>query len=207
MFGTDNYSYIRDGVKTGQVYYYGDDYYLVSPKYYKKHIEPILKSIDEAESEYANQDGGPWDNFSDLDNVEYEDETKRESDADYNARLQERINEMMKTRSASSDDLNTDIAKAYKEFCKTWVSEYELKNSYNISVVWNWPSNQIYLIKGIDSKYIIDNAPDKFENRKIYSGSGVQYQYLDKFIYNNDSYIENQFYFNRDDLKNVGVIK
>ncbi len=208
VFETDDYDYVRDGILAGKIYYYKDDYYLVSPEYYKSVIEPLMDTISDAESEFANDYGVPGDQHTLDPDTEFEiDDESKESDAEYNARLQERINEMLKSGAASSESLITDIAKAYKEFCKTWVSESELKNTYKISAVRNWPKNQIYLMQEFDNKLIIENVPDKFVNGDIYSSSGVQYQYLEKFVYEGESYIEKQFYFNREDLISVGVIK
>lgn len=111
---------------------------------------------------------------------------------------------MLKYGFASSEDLHTEIGKAYVKFCKDWVSEYELNNSYGISVVYGY-ENLVYIIG--DDNYILQNAPDEFESGKVYSDNGISYQYLDKFEYNDKSYDKQQLYFNRTDLINKGIIK
>ncbi len=200
-YSTGNINNLVDGMLNGDIVYIDGKYYC-SPEYFEM--------ISNEEIVYENDvSDGTANNEHTLDpDTEFEiDDESKESGAEYNARLQERINEMLKSGAASSDSLKTDIAKAYKEFCKTWVSESELKNTYKISAVRNWPKNQIYLMQEFDNKLIIENVPDKFVNGDIYSGSGVQYQYLEKFVYEGESYIEKQFYFNREDLISAGVIK
>jgi hypothetical protein len=93
------------------------------------------------------------------------------------------------------------------EFCDVWVSEYELKNQYKISVVWDWSDNEVYLIWGIDKRYIIEGAPDKFVSGTVYTGDYITYQYLEMFEHDKDSYTENQFFFNREELINKGIIE
>lgn len=169
-------------------------------------IDPNYKTDKDREYEIAEREY--IDNFA-SDTVVIPDtpDTAEESNVEDDVALQERISAMSRYGLGSSEDLETNIGKAYIEFCNSWVSEYELKNTYIISVVWNWPKNQVYLILDIDNNFILENAPDKFVSGEIYSGSGVQYQYLEKFEYEGESYIENQFYFNREDLITAGVIK
>lgn len=133
-----------------------------------------------------------------------EDDTEKTNDKKAS---DETIKAMSRYGFGNSEDLETSIGKAYIEFCNSWVSEYELKNTYNISVAWNWPKNQIYLMLDFENKLVIESTPDKFASGEIYSGSGIQYQYLEKFEYKGESYIEKQFYFNREDLKTASIIK
>lgn len=169
-------------------------------------IDPNYKTDKDREYEIAEREY--IDNFA-SDTVAITDtpDIAEESRVEDDAALQERISAMSRYGFGSSEDLETSIGKSYMEFCNSWVSEFELKNTYKISAVRNWPKNQIYLMQEFDNKIIIENTPDKFVSGEIYSGSGLQYQYLEKFEYEGESYIENQFYFNREDLITAGVIK
>lgn len=107
VFGTNNYDYVRDGILAGEIVYYYDDYYLVSPKYYEKEIEPQLKAISDAEEDYANH---VYDSDSDgpiyLDPEFSTGDNSDESNADDDAALQDRINRILNegVSSASSSD-------------------------------------------------------------------------------------------------------
>jgi hypothetical protein len=119
----------------------------------------------------------------------------------------DRIKKMNKYGFATSEEMETEIGKAYMDFCNEWVSEHELKNTYDTSVVKSISDDKLYLITNVDSRYIITGALLKPESGTIYTNGEVQYQYLEKFEYDNQSYDQKQYFFSRADLIKVGVIK
>lgn len=170
----------------------------------KNDEEDLQYLRDLAEREYINKFSGAT--LAPDYEVTYPDEDSKDNADDVDA-VSARIKEILESGASSSEDLDTEIGKAYSEFCKIWVSEYELKNTYDVSTVWSWYNNKMYLLYGTNNKYIIEGTPDKFMSGTVYTNGEVQYQYLEKFEYNGESYKENQYYFSRKDLINKGIIK
>jgi hypothetical protein len=202
LYSTDNLRLLAENIIDGYVVYMNDRYYC-SPEYFKMMEDTqIVYEHDVSEDDDSTRDIilTPDAKFIFAEDDEEEEAAKEEAT---------RINMalMMKYGFASSEDLDTEIGKAYVKFCDTWISEYELENSYGISTVWSWPNNSLYLIIDTENNYIIEAIPDKFVNGTIYTNGEVQYQYLEKFVYKGESYTENQYYFNRKDLINKGIIK
>lgn len=123
-------------------------------------------------------------------------------DTQSDTELDDKISNLIKTGFAGSEDFDTELGKAYLKFCETWISESEL-NAYGISVAWDWPDNEIYLLWDIDKKYVIGGAPDKFVSGSVYTDGNIEYQYLEKFEHNGEKIPVNQYYFNRADLVNI----
>lgn len=202
LYSTENLRLLAENIIDGYVVYMNNRYYC-SPEYFQMLYDAEIKyEYDMAEDDDYTRDVilTPDAKF-----IFTEDDKEKEA-AEEDAR-RTRIALMMKYGFASSEDTDTEIGKAYMKFCNTWVGEYELKNTYGISAVWSWPDNRMYLIIDTNNKYIIENTPDKFVNGIIYTNGEVQYQYLDKFEYNGESYNEDQYYFNRKDLINKGITK
>lgn len=99
-FKTDNFDIVRDGLLTGEVVHYEDEYYLVSPAYYKKVIKPIMDQIQSSEDEYGYP--GEIGNVLDPD-AEYiiidedEDSVKADEEA-----LNKRIKDLLENGGATS---------------------------------------------------------------------------------------------------------
>lgn len=139
--------------------------------------------------------------------TEYEiiDDDKKDKDPD--AELDAKISNLLKTGFASSKDLDTELGKAYLEFCNTWISETELESMHKIRTVWDWPDNQLYLLIGLDDKYIIEGTPKAFVSGEVYTNGILRYQYLEKFERDGEYFEVKQYFVNREDLKNKGIIK
>ncbi len=130
-----------------------------------------------------------------------------EDEKDPDAELDDKISNLLKTGFASSKDLDTELGKAYLEFCNTWISETELESMYKIRIVWDWSDNQLYLLIGIDDKYIIEGTPNTFVNGEVYTDGILRYQYLEKFERDGEYFEVKQYFVNREDLRNKGIIK
>ncbi|MHB8064080.1 MAG: Ig-like domain-containing protein [Ruminiclostridium sp.] len=169
-------------------------------------IDPNYKTDTDIERELAERKY--IDDFSDdtLDDktIVLDENNESKNTADSKKDSEQRIIEMAKYGFASSEDMDTELGKAYLEFCATWVSESELKY-YGISTVLSLSDNRIYIIIDTKNKYILENTPNKFTSGKVYTTSGVQYQYLEKFEYNGESFTKNQFFFSRADLIKKGI--
>ncbi|GAA4296688.1 hypothetical protein GCM10023142_35710 [Anaerocolumna aminovalerica] len=53
----------------------------------------------------------------------------------------------------------------------------------------------------------IENVPDELTSGEIYTGNGIQYQFVEKFEHNGKFEEFNQLHFNKEDLINNGIIK
>jgi len=131
---------------------------------------------------------------------------KKENSEEDEIELQERMELVLKYGFSSSEDAKTEFGKAYIKFRDEWVSEYELKNSYKISVCWNIVYKRFSFDLYPDDFFCIENTPQKFTSGEIYMGNDIQYQYLEEFEYNGESRTENAFFFNREDLINKEII-
>lgn len=202
LFETDNFDFVREGMLKGEIIHFKDNYYYISPGHYNAVIEPILESMESSTNE--GMYSGERNNVLDPD-AEYEiiNETKSNSKEE----LAKKIYNLRRTGFASTETLDTKLGKAYLEFCDVWVSETELKNIYKISTEWDWPDNQLYLLIGIDDKYIIENTPSIFISGEVYTDGIVKYQYLEKFERDGESFEIKQYFFDRKDLINKGIIK
>lgn len=204
---TNDFDLVRAGMLKGKIKYVENDDYLVSPDYYKKAIKPELDRMKASEKEYANPNGT---NVLDPD-VEFEIEDSKSKDkakTNSKAETDKKIYNLKRTGFSSTETLDTELGKAYLEFCDTWVSQTELKNIYNISTEWDWPDNQLYLLMGVTDKYVIEGTPNTFVSGQIYTNGEVKYQYLEKFERNGKSFDNiKQYFFDREDLINKGIIK
>lgn len=117
------------------------------------------------------------------------------------------LKKMIKYGFSTSEEMNTESGKAYIDFCDSWIGDSELKYSYGISVIHSFNDNLLYILIDIDNKYIIENAPTNFISGEIYTNNAVRYQYLKEFEYGGHSYYQEQFFFYREDLIKLGIIK
>ena len=101
LFETDIYDLVRDGMLSGEVIYYEDDYYFVSPGYYDDVITPWMDAVLDLQEEFANTI--PERENTLLPDAEYEFIDDPEDDYDEEA-LAERIKDMMENDKAVSDD-------------------------------------------------------------------------------------------------------
>ncbi len=202
LYSTDNLGLLVQNIIDGYVVYMNGRYYC-SPEYVKmREDKQIVYEHDIAEGDDYTSSHilTPDAKFIIADDDE------EEKASEEKARWA-RIALMEKYGFASSEDMDTEIGKAYMKFCDEWVSEYELKNSYNTSVVPPMMDDRLFLITGVDNQYIISGAPEKPVSGIIYTNGEVQYQYLDKFTVGDKSYTKNQYFFNREDLIRKGIIK
>lgn len=197
-YSTDHYGALLDDLIDGNVVVIDGEFYM-SPEYFNSIISAREKAMEEHKVPERKSILTPDAEFIIKD--EKEDESTSSTEA------MELIKKMNKYGFATSEDLETEIGKAYMTFCDEWVSERELKSTYNTSVVKSLSDDKLYLISNIDSRYIITGALQKPESGTIYTNGEVQYQYLDKFEYDNKSFDQMQYFFNRADLTKVGFIK
>ncbi|HWT75870.1 MAG TPA: Ig-like domain-containing protein [Mobilitalea sp.] len=201
LYDTDNLGLLADNIIDGYVIYMNGKFYC-SPEYFNMlYNAQIAYENDIADDVYPSRDILTSDEEFIFSN-DYQKEIDAENDA-----AMARIVLMMKYGFASSEDMDTEIGKAYMKFCDEWISEYELENSFDISVVPPMMDDKLYLIIDVDNNYIIYNAQEKPVSKTIYTDGSIRYQYLDKFTYKGVSYNENQYYFNRADLIAKGIIK
>jgi hypothetical protein len=138
-------------------------------------------------------------------NIKYDiiGEDTTESDAE----LDDKISNLLKTGFASSEDLDSKLGKTYLEFCETWISQSELE-LLGISVVQSISGdNKLYLIPSSGDNYILYGSPTNPISGTILSSDNVEFQYLEKFECSYGSYDVKQYFFNKEDLKNKGIIK
>ncbi len=137
-------------------------------------------------------------------------DSKSNQDTDDNdgltdAELRSVLSKMLRFGFATSEDLYTELGKAYMHFCDTWVGGSELKNYY-FHTYWDQFDDEIYLFVKTGEPYIIKDVLAKPVSGTVYEFDGIRYQYLEKFECNGDSYELNEFYFNREDLIKKGFI-
>ncbi|MCM3762061.1 copper amine oxidase N-terminal domain-containing protein [Alkalihalobacillus oceani] len=91
-----------------------------------------------------------------------------------------------------------------KKFLQEWISERELKEKYQLNLIRTpdsirfYHSDQVMLTEIL---FEIKNVPARLDDRVVKQGSGVRYQYV-----RNDPFGSQGLYFNRNDVKDAGLI-
>lgn len=98
-FETNDYSLMRKGITDGEVIYYDDDLYYVSPEYYEEVLVPWIESVNNAEIEGAS----PYrlQTLSPDAEIEFEEEDDAKKKEEEEA-LAKRIKEIMESGKATS---------------------------------------------------------------------------------------------------------
>lgn len=101
LFRTDDFDFARDGMLEGEIVYYDEDYYLVSPKYFSEVIEPDLEYLKSLESigGYSRRN----DDILTPDGNYIIDDDAEKIEADESELLMKRINEIIKAEIDNSE--------------------------------------------------------------------------------------------------------
>ncbi|WMJ88843.1 Ig-like domain-containing protein [Anaerocolumna sp. MB42-C2] len=194
-YSTDDLDSLMDGILSGNIVSINGKYYC-SPEYFEMFSDAGSYELDDSTVDAINQHSlDPNAKFT------WEDDTE-ESKAEDDAALQARINEILKSGSASASDKDksteeSSAEKAYKDFIANWIGETELKDKYQITVDWDMDEQYITLTSDTGNVYTLDDISNFYTIGEVQTSGGIQYRVDDFF----------NLYFNRNDLIAKGIIK